>query len=371
MAAVEIPTNIRAVQVQPDKTVKVIQIPFGQDDLVKNLPEDQLIIRVRAVALNPTDWKHGIGEWGAAGTILGCDSAGDVVKVGSAVKHLKVGDRVAGFNYGGSYQTNNGAYAEFVRLYASVTFKLPDELSYEEGASLPIPHLTAVQVFYMRLNIPKPFSPPAAEKEIILIWGGSTAVGHNAIQLARTSGLRVFVTASPAVHEELKTLGAEQTFDYKAVDVVKQIQDAAGERGIIYAIDTVGELSTTNSTIDALSLSRSGHLVSILPPDPSSVNRRKDVKVEFSLVYTLLGLDFTFASAFKYDAIPEDKALSLEYVSTYMPRVLEGWKAGQGSTSLKPQRLRKLEGGLEKIEEGLKIMRDGKYGREKLVYTIA
>ncbi|KAJ4468788.1 chaperonin 10-like protein [Lentinula aciculospora] len=369
--ATEIPSNIRAIQVQEDKTVKLIQIPFGQDDLVKSIPEDQLIIRVRAVGLNPTDWKHGIGEWGTPGAILGCDSAGDVIKVGSAVKHLKVGDRVAGFNYGGSFQTNNGSYAEFVRLLSSVTFKIPDDLTYEEGASLPIPHLTAVQVFYMRLNIPKPFSPPAGEKEIILIWGGSTAVGHSAVQLARVSGLRVFVTASLSVHDELKALGADQTFDYKASDVVKQIQAAAGERGIIYAIDTVGEQSTTNSTIDALSPSRGGHLVTILPPDPSSVDRRKDVKVEFSLVYTLLGFDFTFASAFKYDAIPEDKTRALEYVSTYMPRILEGWKAGQGSSSLKPQRLRKLEGGLEKIEEGLKIMRDGKYGREKLVYTIA
>ncbi|KAJ3841909.1 chaperonin 10-like protein [Lentinula raphanica] len=371
MSTHEIPTNIKAIQVQSDRTVKVIEIPFGQDELVKNLPEDQLIIRVRAVGLNPTDWKHGLGDWGTGGTILGCDAAGDVVKVGSAVKHLKVGDRVAGFNYGGSFQTNNGAYAEYVRLISAVTFKLPDGITYEEGASLPVPHLTAVQVFYMRLNIPKPFTPPAAEKEIILIWGGSTAVGHSAIQLARISGLRVFVTASPSVHDELKALGAEQTFDYRATDVVKQIQAAAGERGIIYAVDTVGEKSTNDSTIDALSLSRNSHLVSILPPDPASVSRRKEVKVDFSLVYTLLGFDFTFANAFKYEAIPEDKKLSLEYVTTFIPRVLEGWKAGEGSSLFKPQRLRKLEGGLERIEEGLKIMRDGKYGREKLVYVIA
>ncbi|KAE9386409.1 hypothetical protein BT96DRAFT_1006107 [Gymnopus androsaceus JB14] len=82
-----IPINIRAVQVQPNKTVKVISIPFGQDEL----------IRVRAVALNPTDWKHGLSDWGTPGSILGSDCAGDVLQVGSAVKHLKVGECVAGF----------------------------------------------------------------------------------------------------------------------------------------------------------------------------------------------------------------------------------------------------------------------------------
>lgn len=54
---------------------------------------------MRVVSLNPTDWKHALGEWGTPGTIAGCDSAGDVVKVGSAVKHLQVGDRAAGFTY--------------------------------------------------------------------------------------------------------------------------------------------------------------------------------------------------------------------------------------------------------------------------------
>ncbi|KAL1672231.1 hypothetical protein EV122DRAFT_284150 [Schizophyllum commune] len=52
------------------------------------------------------------------------------------------------------------------------------------------------------------------------------------------------------------------------------------------------------------------------------------------------------------------------------PKVLEGWKAGQGAPKFKAQRLRKLEG-LENIHEGLKIMAEGHYGREKLVYTIA
>ena len=54
-------------------------------------------VRVRAVGLNPTDWKHAYSPLGTVGTIVGCDASGDVVAVGSAVTHVKVGDRVAGF----------------------------------------------------------------------------------------------------------------------------------------------------------------------------------------------------------------------------------------------------------------------------------
>jgi NADPH:quinone reductase-like Zn-dependent oxidoreductase len=365
----DIPKNIKAIQVQPDKTVKIIEFAFGEHDLVKNLPKDQVIIQVKAVALNPTDWKHGLGDWGSPNTILGCDCAGDVVRVGSAVKHLKVGDRAAGFNYGGSHQSHNGAYAEYVRLESATTFKIPDDMTYEEGASIALPHLTAVQVLYMRLNVPKPFSHPS-DKEIILIWGGSTAVGHHAIQLAVLSGLRVFVTGSSAVHADLKSLGAEQCFDYKATDVVEQIKAAAGERGIIYGFDCVSENGTTESCVDAMSSTRPSHLSAILPPSPECQERRKDVKVEFSLCYTLLGHEFIFANANKFPAMPKDKERALEYVETFMPRVLEGWKAGKGSNALKPQRLRKLGTGLEHIEKGLVIMKDGNYAREKLVCTI-
>ncbi|KAE9388121.1 GroES-like protein [Gymnopus androsaceus JB14] len=358
MAAIEIPNNIKAIQVQADRTVKLVEIPFGQQDLVKNIPEDQVIVHVRAVGLNPTDWKHGLWAWGTPGTILGCDCAGDVVRVGSAVKHLKVGNRVAGFNYGGSYQTDNGSYAEYVRLYAAATFKIPDEMSYEEGAALPIAHLTA------------PFSQPSGEKEIILIWGGSTAVGHNAIQLAKISNLRVFVTASTTVHDDLKALGAEKCFDYKAPDVVEQIRAAAGERGIIYGLDTVSANGTIELCTDAMSSTRRSHLMVIVFPSKESLERRKDVKVELCVVYTLLGFDFKFANTIPFPAIPSDKVRVLEYVKDYMPRVLEGWQSGKGSSTLKPMRLRRLGTGLDKIDQGLKIMMDGEYGREKLVCTI-
>ncbi|KAF9068890.1 chaperonin 10-like protein [Rhodocollybia butyracea] len=365
-----LPETIEALQIRPEKGVRVVQIPFASQDLVKHLPSDQVIIRVRAVGLNPTDWKHALSDLGTPGTISGCDSAGDVVKVGSAVKHLKVGDRAAGFTFGGSYQTENGSYSEYVRLVAAVCFKFPESMTYEEAASFPIPHLTAVQALYIRLNLPKPLCPNP-KREAILIWGGSTAVGHHAVQLAALSGLRVFVTASPAAHEELKTLGAEACFDYKDTDVVQKIQAAAGEEGIIYSLDTVCEHGSTDNCVDALSPSRGGRIISILPVPEDTQKRRKDVRAEFTLAYTMIGFSLNLGHFLDLPAMPEHKNAILEYVSTNMPHILENWEEGQGSPKFKTQHLRHLEGGLEKIYEGLEIMRDGRYGREKLVYTLA
>lgn len=96
-------------------------------------------------------------------------------------------------------------------------------MTYEEGASFPVAHFTAVQDLYMRLNAPKPFSRPVSgsksnAKEIILIWDGSTAIGRHANSLTfQASG------SSPAAHNYLKALGVERHFDYKAKDIVQQI----------------------------------------------------------------------------------------------------------------------------------------------------
>ncbi|KAE9397689.1 hypothetical protein BT96DRAFT_1034748 [Gymnopus androsaceus JB14] len=320
MSPIEIPKNIKAFQVQPDKTVELVEIPFAQQDLV----------RVGAVELNPTNCKVVIA------------------RVGSAVKHLKVGNHVAGFNYGGSFQTDNRSYAE-----SSDYFKIQDEMSYDKGASLPIPHLTVAQVF-----------PPSRREgdHPNLGWFYSyRSQCHTARQ--RSQSLCIF----HCIDEDLKAIGAAKFFDYnfKAADVVKQIQAAAGERGTIYGLDTVGEQGTADSCIAAVSST----FVLILPPSKESQERGKDIKIEFCLVYTELGFDFTFANTFNFPAIPDDKVRALEYMEVYMPRVLEGWHGGKGSSTLKPQCLRRLGTGLEKIEH-LKIMRDGEYGRENLVCAI-
>ncbi|KII90674.1 hypothetical protein PLICRDRAFT_174057 [Plicaturopsis crispa FD-325 SS-3] len=359
-----IPTTIKALVSQEGKKVAVKEIAFSSD-----VEPEELIIRVRAVGLNPTDWKHTLGDWGKPGFVVGCDSAGDVVKVGSDVKHIKVGDRVAGFTYG-TNQTNNGSYAEYVRFDSAVTFKLPEGMSYEEAASFPIPHLTAVQAFYMRLSLPlpSPVSSNAKPGPTVLIWGGSTAVGHHAVQLARLSNAHVLATASAAAHEDLKAIGASECFDYRDPRVSHSIRaagDAHSPDGVKYAFDTVCEKGSTEACIDAIGPS-GGRVITTLPVSDEVKNRRADVSVEFTLVYCELGKALNFAGVVPFPAMPEDRTRALAYVSSTFPALFSQLGGG-----IKPQKLRRLPGGLEGIGEGLQIMKDGAYGREKLVYSLA
>ncbi|KAL8281263.1 hypothetical protein RQP46_006297 [Phenoliferia psychrophenolica] len=325
MSATPLPSSIKALKtlLPSPSRVGVVSIPFDHS----TLSADSVVVKVKAVGLNPTDWHYAIGDWRVPGkeNVCGCDAAGDVVAVGANVKHIKVGSRVSGFVFGGSSATN-GAFAEFVTFNHSVVFELPPGMTYEEGAAMPIPHMTAVQALYMRLKLSPP-SSPTKDPKTILIWGGSTAVGHQAIQLAKASGYKVFTTASPARHEFLKSIGANS------------IKEGGGK------------------------------VVTTLPASDETVNRRSDVEVDFTLVYTELGYALNFANQLDLPAMPADASSALNWVSTELPRVLEGWKDGKSPMLVGPQ-IRRCEGGLEKIVEGLETMKEGKYAAEKLVYVL-
>lgn len=357
MATPTVPPTINALKTGENKSVTLTSVPFGTLPEVSNLAPDHILVRTTAVGLNPTDWKHAFGEWGGPGYVCGCDAAGEVVQVGSKVTRLRVGDRIAGFTYGTS-QENNGAFAEYVRFDQAVTMKLPERLSHLEGASLPIPFLTAMQALYFRFNLPLPSKPFTENRPTILIWGGSTAVGHHSIQLAAKSGLRVFATASPAVHEDIKALGAHEVFDYRDPDVVKKIIHSAGSEGISYAYDTVCDKGSTDLAVDAIK-SDGGVVITTLPPSKETEARRPNVRVEFSLVYTLLGYGLTFAHAVTFPDMPQDRQSSQTFLETEFNQVMDG--------NYKMQKLRKISGGLKAVPDALRIMQKGEYGREKLV----
>jgi hypothetical protein len=109
------------------------------------------------------------------------------------------------------------------------------------------------------------------------------------------------------------------------------------------------ELEDANTVFeqDAMSDKRGGTVIAVLPVSPETTNRRADVNVEFTLVYTELGYQFLFAG-FEFPFNAEDKRLVGEHVELVMPGLLEGWKTGEGAPNFKPQRLRRMEGGLER-----------------------
>ncbi|CEH16605.1 Zinc-binding oxidoreductase [Ceraceosorus bombacis] len=343
MTLPQLPATNRAVvtQATTPASVKVVDWPLRLSDTGANqLPPREVLIKVHAAAINPTDWKHALGGWSDPGLVGGCDAAGEVIAVGDEVSSLKVGDRIAGFLYGTS-SANNGAFAEYARYKEWATLKLPEGQSYAAGAALGIPLLTAVQALYLRQGLTVPSQAKPTGKHI-LIWGGTTAVGHHAIQLSKLSGLSPIVTASKQHHDVLRQLGADVLVDYKDEDVIEQIQKASGG-AIPFALDCVAENGTTGQILQALGDENKGaHVVTLLPigEEDAKTAEKAGIKAEFTLLYTILGEALKFAKAIDFPAKPEDVERIDKWRTNEWPRLAAGWSdASNGSKLYKGAKL--------------------------------
>ena len=120
------------------------------------------------------------------GALSGCDYAGIVEEVGSAVtKPWKKGDHVCGFGHGAhTLEPEDGAFAEHVVVKGDLQLRIPKHLSFEEASTLGVGIFTVGQAMYQSLRLPLP-TEPAKEPFPVLIYGGSTATGTLAIQFAK------------------------------------------------------------------------------------------------------------------------------------------------------------------------------------------
>lgn len=189
---------------------------------------NEILIEVKAVALNPVDYyqrDHGLPPLPVYPAVIGNDAAGIVAKVGSQVSPAPlIGSRVAAFasSFYQNGSPDHGAFQEYSLAQSEAVVALPDSLSYEEGAVLPLAVMTAL-TSWTTAGVPLNAKYAAQDKQAALVWGASSSVGTFIVQAANTLGFRVYVTASPKHHEYLKTLGAHATFDYKESDVISQI----------------------------------------------------------------------------------------------------------------------------------------------------
>jgi len=250
---------------------------------------NEILVQVKAVGQNPTDWKH-VKYLAKPGAVVGCDFAGVVAEVGSGVTKYKVGDRVSGFVHGGD-SSNYGSYAEFTPSDPDACFLIPDYMSFEEAAAFPVSGGTAAIGLFQHLRLQSPENPypePATAPKL-LVWGASSYAGIFAIQLAREAGIRVVATASPHSHDLLKLLGAEAVFDYRDPQVVEKIKSwANGE--LVYGFDCISEDSTVPVASNAMT---GGSLVLLLSSSVANPKNNPNVKLIPILLYTALGKKFT------------------------------------------------------------------------------
>jgi NADPH:quinone reductase-like Zn-dependent oxidoreductase len=217
------------------------------------LKPDRMIVKMAATSVNPVDVKRRKGLFGGkTPMIVGGDVSGTVVEVGDDVTGFKVGDRVMA----------NGAktYAEFVVVNPDRAVVLPDTVSFEEAAAIPLAGQTAYEAVVTRGQV--------KEGQSVLIHGGSGGVGSLAVQIAKIKGAWVASTASGKNQSLLKDLGVDRPVDYKS-EAFEELLDP-----VDFVFDTVGgDVQTRSLSV----IKEGGHLLSIAAkPDENTA-----VKAEF------------------------------------------------------------------------------------------
>lgn len=176
-----LPETQKALKVQGPGSVSL------QDSCPVPQPrEDEVLVRIVCVGINPFDWKS-LDMSPSPGSTWGCDFSGEVLATGSHIsKKLKPGDRVGGASPGNSADDpNNGGFAEYVSVPEMLLFSMPPSMTFEEAATLGCGMLTVGLSLYHVMKLPLPHSTTSMEPQYVLVYGGGTATGTLAIQAAK------------------------------------------------------------------------------------------------------------------------------------------------------------------------------------------
>ena len=236
----------------------------------------EIVIRVRAVAVNPMDrLVRSMGDfitpWLTYPFIPGSDVAGKVVALGPDVTRFRLGDRVLGYAAGADkgHRSAEGGFQTFVVLKAHMASAMPASLTFEAAAVLPLGLSTAATALFEPdcLALNRPSAAPRSAGKTVLIWGGSTSVGSNAIQLAVAAGYDVITTSSPRNFTYVSQLGARLAFDYASKSVVADIVAALEGRQLAGAL-AIG-VGSAAKCLDIVGASAGRRFVAMATPPAS------------------------------------------------------------------------------------------------------
>ena len=242
----------------------------------------EVLVKVYTAAVNPLDNMIVRGEVKLIvpyklPLIMGNEFAGIVEKVGSSVTRFKVGDRV----YGRMPLAKIGAFAEYAAVAENALAIIPDYLSFDEAATVPLTALTAIQAF----EIMKPRSG-----ETIFISGGTGSLGAMAIPIAKSLGLTVYTNGSADNEERVKELGADRFIDYKKENYAEVLKD------VDYVLDTLGDRELPN---EFKVLKRGGSLVSLRGLPNGRFAKRAGLSFIKQLLFKLAGSKYDKMAASK------------------------------------------------------------------------
>lgn len=250
----------------------------------------EVLVKLKTSGVNPSDVKAREGRtrkiaWPRV--IPHSDGAGDIDAVGEGVPSTRKGERVWVWN--AQWKRAFGTCADYVVLPAALAVPLPAKTSYEAGACLGIPAMTA----YHAVEV-----SGAAQGTTVLVTGGAGGVGHYAIQFAKARGATVLTTVSSDAKAKLaRQAGADHVIDYKRENVGERVMAITGKTGV----DAVVEMDlAANARLYPALLRPRGHVVvygtgsaeAAIPAQPMLVNAQT---IRFVYVYELTAPERTAA----------------------------------------------------------------------------
>lgn len=259
----------------------IVMHEFGEKDQLKlvDLPmpepgEGEVLIRVKAIGVNPVDWKIRIGRLKERvphqfPLILGWDVAGVIEKVGHGARRFQPGDEI--YSYCRRPVVQHGTYTEYMTLPECYIAKRPSNISFEEAAAIPLVGLTAYQSVYSAANL--------QANETLLVIGASGGVGSCAVQLGKIRGANVIGVASQKNHAYLKQLGVDETVGYEDTSFSESVKALHAE-GVDVIFDCVGK-EACEMAYDCVK--QGGRLVSIL--EKGNPQRNEAQGIDFNYIF--------------------------------------------------------------------------------------
>ncbi|KAK6526498.1 hypothetical protein TWF694_005081 [Orbilia ellipsospora] len=354
--------TMKSLTIHPNGSTTLSEIPIPKPG------PHEVLIKVAVAGSNPKDWK--LPEWMNQSGNFGDDLGGVVEEVGEGVYEVQKGDRVMAYRW---YLNPAGAYAEYAIAFDFMTVKIPEKVSFEEVATIPLAYLTSVVALYKTLRLPVPWVP-ATKPTPLVIYGAATAVGAFAIKLAKLSNIHPIIGVVGRGKEFAESLidrsKGDELVDYRNGNeaVVSGILEALKKNGLEkadYVFDTVSE---HGSVVDSLAvLSDKGRVTGVLPlnMEPKAKDLPKDIP------WRMTSVAFAFATEWEDDS--EEKKLGIASTSgREMSYVFLRWAIrgmNEGWFTAHPYEV--VKGGLRGVEGGLKRLKEGKSSAVKFVARIA
>ena len=244
--------------------------------------EDEVLVKIMTAAVNPLDNMIIRGEVKlivpyAMPLVMGNEFAGIVEKTGKNAARFKPGDRV----YGRMPLKKIGAFAEYAAVKETALAVIPEYLSFEEAATVPLTALTAMQAFEVM---------DVHAGESVFISGGTGSLGAMAIPVAKSLGLHVYTNGSGENEERVRKLGAEKFIDYRKENYADVLS------GVDHVLDTLGDRELPN---EFKVLKEGGSLVSLRGLPNGRFARRSGMLLFKQLLFQLAGSKYDRMAAAK------------------------------------------------------------------------